>query len=230
MPQPSTAAQAAVVHQASNDQPAASASSVPVTHAAVASVALPPAGMPSPGTLPPAPAPAPEKTVVQKPAPVAVAPVRVVAPPRAMPSPPVAQHTSTPATALAQNKPQPPAFHNAAPSKLAEANSLYREGRQYADQQRFADAIPLFDQAIQANPRYAQAYNSRCYAYLRLKDYDKAVADCSQAIQFDPSYANAYQNRGVALHFKGDQAAANEDFKRVAALQPVAQVQNTKTP
>ena len=111
---------------------------------------------------------------------------------------------------------------------MPSANSLYREGRQYAEQERFADAVPLFDQAIQANPNFALAYNARCYAYLRLKQYDRAIEDCSQAIKLDPSYANAYQNRGVALHYKGDKAAANEDFKRVSALQPIAELQPTK--
>ncbi|HLG97388.1 MAG TPA: tetratricopeptide repeat protein [Bryobacteraceae bacterium] len=203
--------------------PAPAGISGTATTAAVARLTTPPAGMPSPQTL----AQVPVQNQVTKPVVVtgsAAPPVLSAA----------VVHTSGPAVAnqppvQAARLAQPPASASrGAVSKAQDANALYREGRLYADQQRFADALPFFDQAIQVNPNLTVAYNARCYAYLRLKDYDRAIADCTQAIQRDPSYANAYRNRAVARHFKGDQAGANEDYQHVSALEAVAQVQTGK--
>jgi tetratricopeptide (TPR) repeat protein len=151
-----------------------------------------------------------------------------------MPSPaPIA--VPTPAVVATSKSPvaRPPApvsrtadsTHRAVPPKGVDSNSLYREGRRYADQENFAQALPLFDQAIQLDPNFALALNARCYARVRLHRYDEAIADCSQAIRLNPSYGNAYQNRGMARKFKGDRAGASEDFHRAADFQHVAQVQ-----
>jgi tetratricopeptide (TPR) repeat protein len=193
----------------------------PVTSAApLVSVALPPAGMPSPGTLmqstanPPAtvpPAPAAPKTAEA-----------VVAAPK-----PVANQI--PAVEVKNTLPQVTVPRGSS-GKSEQAVNLYRDGRKYAEQERFSQALPLFDQAIQLDANFTLAYNARCYAFLRLRQYDRAVADCSEAIKLDASYINAYQNRGVAKQLSGDRAGANVDFKRAAELQPVAQVQNTKIP
>jgi tetratricopeptide (TPR) repeat protein len=180
-------------------------------------VALPPAGMPSPGTLTQAPA--------------AQAPAAKSAAPNAAPKQAAAVGT-VPPTAVVPGKnalPQVSAARGAS-SRFEQAISLYREGRKYAEQERFAQAVPLFDQAIQLDSGFALAYNARCYSFLRLRQYDRAIEDCSEAIKLDASYANAYQNRGVARHFQGDRAGSNDDIKRAAELQPVAQVQTTKIP
>jgi len=209
-----------VVEAVSAPRPVAASSEAA---ASVPVAALAPDGMPSPGTLPqsPAPSPAPPKAVI---APV---PTKAQIAPAA--SVPAVPPPHAPWNAQAASSRNAQASHGAAVPNAANANSLYRQGRQYAEQERFADAVPLFDQAIQANPTFTQAYNARCYSYLRLKQYDQAIADCSEAIKLDPSYANAYQNRGVALHYKGDRAGGNEDLKRAAALQPVAELQGVKT-
>jgi tetratricopeptide (TPR) repeat protein len=228
VPTPAVAAPAAPVPAAPT--PAVETAPAPIAQAApapapvattnsasVISVAMP-AGMPSPGTLtqstanPPATLP-PAQAAAQK-------PVAAVTAPR-----PVA--TEIPVAQVKNTLPQGPVPHGSS-GKSEQAVTFYREGRKYAEQERFAQAVPLLDEAIQLNPNFSLAYNARCYANLRLKQYDRAIADCSEAIKLDASYVNAYQNRGVAKRFQGDRAGSNEDFKRAAELQPVAQVQNTK--
>ena len=59
-------------------------------------------------------------------------------------------------------------------------------------------AIPLFDEAIRANPRLPEAYYNRAYAYLRSGRPDFAIRDCDEAIELRPDYAEAYNIRGVA--------------------------------
>lgn len=88
--------------------------------------------------------------------------------------------------------------------------------------------MTFYNQALQLDPTYALALNARCYAHLRLRDYNQAIADCTEAIRLNPAYENAYQNRGVARHFLGDRAGASEDYKKVVEFQHLAQTQNSK--
>ncbi len=89
----------------------------------------------------------------------------------------------------------------------ADANYFYRKGRQFADQENFAGALTLYNQAIQLDPNHALALNSRCYANLRLRQYQPALADCDAAIRIKSDYVNAYRNRAVAKHFLGNEPA-----------------------
>ena len=59
-------------------------------------------------------------------------------------------------------------------------------------------AIADYTEAIRLNPKLAEAYYSRGFAYGKKGDYDKAIADYTEAIRLDPKYAEAYYNRGVA--------------------------------
>jgi tetratricopeptide (TPR) repeat protein len=190
--------------------------------------AVAPPAQPSPVTHPA------EEVSVAVAAPATAFSGNALPPASGMPSPaPIA--VPTPAVVATSKSPvaRPPApvsrtadsTHRAVPPKGVDSNSLYREGRRYADQENFAQALPLFDQAIQLDPNFALALNARCYARVRLHRYDEAIADCSQAIRLNPSYGNAYQNRGMARKFKGDRAGASEDFHRAADFQHVAQVQ-----
>jgi tetratricopeptide (TPR) repeat protein len=89
--------------------------------------------------------------------------------------------------------------------------------------------MPFFNQAIQLDPNMAVALNARCYAHLRLHQYDQALTDCTEAIRLNPGYANAYRNRSVAKHFAGDKAGSLEDSRHAGELERVAQVQPAKS-
>src|SRR5436189_3713324 len=53
----------------------------------------------------------------------------------------------------------------------------------------------------------SNALSSRAAAYLRKRDYDRAVADADKAIGLNPKNADAYMRRGAAY-------AAQEDYER----------------
>ena len=57
------------------------------------------------------------------------------------------------------------------------AIAFYDRGNAYEDKHDDAHAIADFTQAIQLNPRYADAYNNRGNAYRHVKNYDAALAD-----------------------------------------------------
>ncbi len=60
-------------------------------------------------------------------------------------------------------------------------------------------AIEEYTEALQFNPKLAQAYFGRANAFLLYKDQnDRAIADYNEAIRLDPKLVDAYYFRGVA--------------------------------
>ena len=101
---------------------------------------------------------------------------------------------------------------------VKQANALTVSARQYTDQAKFQDAIATLDRALELNPSSALAYNSRGYAYLRLRNCTSAIADFSAAIRLKPEYANAYWNRGITRRVCHDEASGRDDMKKAASL------------
>jgi tetratricopeptide (TPR) repeat protein len=55
-------------------------------------------------------------------------------------------------------------------------------------------------------------YSERGLAYLKKKDYDRAIADFDVAVRLYSKNARAINNRGLAYQAKGDTARADADF------------------
>jgi tetratricopeptide (TPR) repeat protein len=74
--------------------------------------------------------------------------------------------------------------------------------------ERYAAALTLFDQAVQADPTDPQALYYRGVTRGRLGQYDGAAADLQAAIERDPSMTQARLELGVALVQGGEYRAA----------------------
>jgi tetratricopeptide (TPR) repeat protein len=77
-----------------------------------------------------------------------------------------------------------------------------------------------FDQAIQINPDYTEAYTNRGLIWFNKGDYDKAMADYNEAIRLDPAYADAYIKRGAVWYYKGDYGSARADWEKALQIDP----------
>jgi tetratricopeptide (TPR) repeat protein len=64
------------------------------------------------------------------------------------------------------------------------------------------------------------AYNSRAWAYIGKKEYDRAVVDLNKAIRLDPKSSNAYKNRSFAYDSKGEYDHAIADLNEAIRLDP----------
>ena len=69
-------------------------------------------------------------------------------------------------------------------------------------------------------PAMIRALNLRGIAYVKLKDYDHAIADHTTAIGLDPSNPRSLNLRGLANRFKGEYDAAIVDYDAALAIQP----------
>ncbi len=79
-------------------------------------------------------------------------------------------------------------------------------------------AIIDFDKAIDLNPSYAEAYNSRGSAYFEVGDFGQAIADYNRAIEMNPDFGGAYANRGLAYANLGDVDQAIADLEKAISL------------
>ncbi len=71
-----------------------------------------------------------------------------------------------------------------------------------------------------SNPRHANAYAIRGWAYGEKGEWDKAIADCTEAVRLDPKNAAAYGARGCAYANKGEWDKAIADCTEAIRLDP----------
>ena len=76
---------------------------------------------------------------------------------------------------------------------LDEGNRLYNIGQ-------FQDALQAFENAIQIDPTFADAYEGKTSALCALGRYQEALNSVETALKLDPSYAASYNDKGDILY------------------------------
>jgi TolB-like protein/Flp pilus assembly protein TadD len=115
------------------------------------------------------------------------------------------------------------------------AHEAYLQGRYLWTRRTPAaleQAIADFTQAIEKEPRYAEAYTGRADAYIVVGGFgmesmppaialSKASADAEQAVKLDANSAEAHTARAVIRHiYDRDSRAAEAEFQRALELSP----------
>lgn len=113
------------------------------------------------------------------------------------------------------------------PSPEAKANTLLAQGirllstnRQDKTLATYRQAEECFTEAIEANPKNAEAWSRRCEARVGLHDYEGAVADADEALQRSPNYWHSLMYRGQAYHGLGRYYDAINDYDAILAKEP----------
>ena len=102
--------------------------------------------------------------------------------------------------------------------KVALFCQKYLEGyRLYLEENDYEGAIKLYNEAIELNPNFIEAYNNRGDAYYCLEQSELAIQDFSKAIELN--YLSAYYLRGECYQALGDEAKAQADFAKYEELQ-----------
>ena len=101
-----------------------------------------------------------------------------------------------------------------------ELELLLKQADFLRDLKQYQEAMDLYNQIIQLNPNYSNAYFNRGVAYDDLKEYKKAIADYTKAIELDPNYTYAYYNRGVAYYHLKEYENAILDYTKAIKLDP----------
>lgn len=84
----------------------------------------------------------------------------------------------------------------------------------------YQDAIANYNQALQLNSSFAEAYSWRGAAYYAIGDNHKAIDDFNKGLGINPNNAIAHSNRGAVYSDIGDKHSAINDFNQAIKLNP----------
>src|ERR1700683_4026909 len=83
-----------------------------------------------------------------------------------------------------------------------------------------AGCTALLQSGHETQEHINRAFSNRGAAYIRKREYDRAIQDLDQHIQRSPKDAQAFQSRGTAYSLKGQNDRAIEDFNQATRLDP----------
>jgi tetratricopeptide (TPR) repeat protein len=118
---------------------------------------------------------------------------------------------------LAQGRTRAPA--EASQAEADPRDEVFDRGVRLLRAKRFEEARRAFDVALRLSPT-ATSYSNRAYAFLGLKEWGAAIADCEAALELVPNHEHALINRGTARRGLGDLAGAEEDFSQAIRSHP----------
>jgi Tfp pilus assembly protein PilF len=102
------------------------------------------------------------------------------------------------------------------------AIQVYNQGVDLMHAKKFAAARAKFEQAIQANPRFAEAHKNLGFTLSQQgpQNYSRALEHYNKAIQLKPKMAEAYEYRAMLLSRMGRKADAEKDLATLKKLNP----------
>jgi tetratricopeptide (TPR) repeat protein len=105
------------------------------------------------------------------------------------------------------------------PDPAAAARRAER-GLEHFGRGEYERAVVAWTEAIHIDPANPETYVDRSWAYVLLRRYDEAIADCTAAIRLRPD-SEAFNNRGIARAAKGESDLAIADFTEAIRLRPL---------
>lgn len=143
-------------------------------------------------------------------------PVADLQPPQSRPAP----GNSSPS---AKREHQPPPAARPAPleTKVApDAKTAYDQGMRLIDQDKPAEAIGHFDDALRINPDFANAFLGRAEARRLLGQYEMSIEDCNRAMHVKSDEPRPYFCRGLGRALLKQYDAAVLDYTEAIRLNP----------
>lgn len=102
------------------------------------------------------------------------------------------------------------------PSELA--MTLSKRADDLVAQERYTEAIDLYNEAVALDPYSSTIWNRLGVAEMKAGRYPDAVVAFQRALDLDPFYAKAWRNKGDALQAQGEFLASNEAYDRALAI------------
>ena len=90
----------------------------------------------------------------------------------------------------------------------------------YEPLEKFERKLASSDAQIESKRKLAEYFHELGYAYLRIKEWDRAITYYNKALIVDPDFAKAYINRGFTYRKKGQYQQALQDLNKAISLNP----------
>ena len=101
-----------------------------------------------------------------------------------------------------------------------DAKDLVRQGKRAQNMGNTEEAIEIYNQAIDLEPDFTDAYTARAYSYGFRGDHDLAIQDYTKVIELDPNNADVYISRGSGYNDMHKFNLALSDFNKAIELDP----------
>jgi len=102
----------------------------------------------------------------------------------------------------------------------AEANAHLARGANLFAKQDVDGAVASFTKAIEAAPRFAEAYNQRAMALYLQERIEESLADCRRAVELMPVHFGAWAGMGHCHACLGERAEAVECYRQAKRINP----------
>ncbi len=100
---------------------------------------------------------------------------------------------------------------------VGDAAESYQVGVSYLRQQRFDLALAQFDEALEADARYADAINAKGVIFTHQGQLDEALAQFEKAAAIDPGQGGFRLNISLVYHLQGDHQRAEAIYAQLIA-------------
>jgi tetratricopeptide (TPR) repeat protein len=101
-----------------------------------------------------------------------------------------------------------------------EANHQLCRGTKALGHRDAGTAIQHFDNALAADPQFAEAYNQRAIARYLKEQFEESIADCRKAIRLMPCHFGAMAGMGHCFLHLGQLEHALRAYERALAVNP----------
>lgn len=102
----------------------------------------------------------------------------------------------------------------------SKAQQLFHRGNKLFEQRAYAEAIPLYEEAVGLDSLHAEALNNLGSALSYLGRYDEAEQAFRKAIAVKPSYPDPYSNLGNLQRLRAELVDAETSLRRALKLKP----------
>ncbi|MBE3112750.1 MAG: tetratricopeptide repeat protein, partial [Acidobacteria bacterium] len=90
----------------------------------------------------------------------------------------------------------------------------------YKNQKKYAEAIPLFDKALEIDPAFGYAMNLLAYTYSEMGEKEKALKTFDRYAAAQPGDANPIDSMGDLYFLTGKFGAARAKYEQVLTIRP----------
>ena len=102
----------------------------------------------------------------------------------------------------------------------ADAQALFDLGMQRMAAYDNTGAVEVFDQLVLYAPDFAEGWNQRAFAYFRMQEYEKSLADIASALQREPRHFGALSGKFRILMAQGRARLAQKTLREAVAVNP----------
>jgi len=105
-------------------------------------------------------------------------------------------------------------------TSVTDARFYFDRGEMFRERNAWEYAIIEYNDAIESDRNFGEAYRARGIAYYNENDYEAAIADFNQDIRINPRLALSYYNMGVVYADKLDYDTAIVNFNQALVIKP----------